>query len=1529
VAFHGDQPFEDFIRTRTGTDFVERRWLHQRIESALQPESCQFVMVEGEPGTGKTSLSCGLAKEHRNWLRYFISENFGDGTGAAAGDIASFLISIGLQLSWARPELFPSSQLDAEVKMKIGTVKPGASAVGISIGDWISSPFCRNAEARLSVEQEVGTVRGSLIGVEIARAILEPRLLEPDNLAQLALVGPARLLQRIDPSARITIVLDALDQAFRTDRHSRLLEWLATGPQLPSNVKIVLTSRPQSALGLLRAVRRSQMEEILLNSEDHHVTEDLVAYADRALATIGITREAEVRQLFPDQFRRDVARQANGNFLYLASYARALDGAIDSKDAKLKDRLFKLDALPGTIYGIYGVFVELAKFQIDQLGLLDVEDPSSQEDESVPAWEGAGRKLLGVLAIAREPLAEEQLMKMSGTKVWLGDVLAVLARLRWLLDRRGEMVTLFHSSVGEFLTGPLAREKHTDCWLDPVEWNERIARYYNPQVARPHPDSAATWAEVEWAKVDRYGLAYLSDHVLRAKPRTSDQAVGLICGAFLQAVRGEFGVARPFLDAVDQIAHHIIQTKSVKHGLSHLIYLGVARNRASHVSRAVPARVLGLMARTGRLNEALERTAELASSSGQFRAIAEIAHHAECRPGTPAREALNEQVIEYAFNVLRTEDRTYGVRYGLERAAETIAPYNLDRVLGLWRRARVGSPDCLYRSAAAAETDPAQARVLIGEIGKDRWRAYLDLAGRVTEPALAGDILVDAERNLADAGPTDRVRGFAELAKIWHALDRGKAARLTAELRAEVFQAGEAKDLPQALVDAAYAIESVDAATARMLLSRLDLTSLDPDLNSVSPHSLSGAAKATLIRAAVLWKNWGEPARARSISSRMPDHDRWGQFWLRSALGELSREASLETLEEILAATKYKDAAPDSPEEGLRAMQLVSLADAFSIYDLKRAAEVARQMPLTSWIWGGSQPSLRPLLKELDCAGGQPEEIYAGDRYSMLSWIAHRHLDRGEQIEATALLDEALAFYAGNVDLEPARADALSPPKGSATESQEQGGLEGSGGTTLGEIVGDTVNFEVSQDWRQYVEVHFFRDPADVVRAASPHSGSLAKTLRVLAQQVRVRDRITATRVIEALEDANERAIGLSLLHAKSHDPDHGAESERLSRELDKALAELPNPRSMSSYTLAAALGRLSGPISEQGYWLWAIQDYCNRPDIRARFEVALVTLGCRQQDMLAIEKYAYLSNASKRHLFLYLVEAFSEALLENGPDTWVENARKLIGQGLSPQGFEGRQDDPLIDSARVAIAYQEYRIARRLPDYTPVKVRVKIKNPIYATAMDLVAPTRDGVLSPAFPEGIRHLLADGLAAAAAALLATAGEIRPETAHTLLDLAKEAITVAERLDLADRIDVLSQLVSAPALAKLLVQAKFLNVPELFEEAERAAPASDADIDLVRTATARLFPALLQHSPAVAMKAFYRATSTHWWRSMAFLESAARELLEMFGSQFPEHIAKPVQQGLACSAADGAAPQTAYGVSFTRILAEHSTERPQQ
>jgi len=1474
----------DPLEAKAPKEFIERDWLKDRIACALATPGVSLVLITGEPGMGKTSLLEGLANEHPGWLRYFVGSEIGG--APATGDLSSFLLAVGHQLASKKPELFEPSELEVYVRQEFGHIEEGGSATGIRIEDLKASPFYDTA--RLIVEQRAGTLSGEITAVMIGTAHLEPRLFETDNLAHLALFGPAHALSRTGSGDCIVILLDALDEAFRANRDTRLLEWLATGPELPGNVKIVVTSRPQSALGLLRAARErgGQMEEIVLDPDDRHVTDDLIAYAERTLVTTDIIREAEARQLFPDQFLRHAARRAGGNFLYLASYERALKDAVDSHDIKLMDRLFKLDDLPGTLSGIYALFIELAKVEIDRLGLLTIEEPLIP-GERTPAWEGVGQPLLGVLTVAREPLTEVQLMKLAGTRVWQSSVLNVLARLRWFLYRRGGRVALFHASVGEFLTGPFARENHPDCWFDPVEWNEQIARHYK--------DSAASWAEVQWPRMDRYGLTHLHEHVLRAKPSTFDEAVGLICGGYLKAARAEFGVARPFLDAVDQIAHHIIQNRSVKNGLPPLIYLGVVRNQAAHVSRAVPVRVLGLMARVGRLNEALERAAELASSYDQVRAMAEIARHAEYGPGTLTREALNERIIEYALKVPRTEGWVDNARRALEDAAEAIAPDNLDRALRLWERAREGKgktpPHNLYRSAAAAERDPARARVLIGNLGEDRWRAYLDLAGRVAEPALTGGILVDAERNLADAAPADRVRGLAALAKSWHALDPDKAARLTAELRAEVFPAGEAKELLQALVDAAEAIETVNIATARMLLTRLDLTPL-----GLAPADLDcEATKATLIRAAVLWTNWGEPVRARSISSRVPGHDRWGQYWLMSALGELSREAALKMLEEILAATEHRDAAPDSPEGHLRASQLVPLVDAFSVHDLRRAAEVARQMPLTPWVWGGLRTSLRLRLKEAGVSGGQPEEIYASDRYSMLCWVAHRHLDRGQRTEARALLDEALAFYAGNADLEPADDSGSMAPSKPATAETGEHESAAPRGFTFGEIIGAADDFNASQAWRGFAGRHFFRDPADVVRAASTGSGSLAKTLRVAAEQLWPRDQVTATRVIEALEDAGERAIGLSALHLKSHNPNHGPESERLSRELDIALAEL------STYPQATRP------------WLSGARDY-HRPDIRARFEVSLAAaLSCRQQDARAVEEYEYLSDASKLHMYLYLVEASTTALLENGPAARAQGARRLIEQGLNPQWFAGQQGEQLIDSTRAAIACQEYRITRRLPGYAPVRKRVKIEDRIYATAMDLAAPTRDGTLSPAFAEGIRHLLTHERASAAATLLAFAAEIRPEAAHTLQGLAQEAITAARGLDLAARIEVLSHLASAAVLAELL------DIAELFDEAERAAPASDSDIDLVEAAIVRLFPALLQRSPSAAMRAFYQATSTQWDRSMALLESAVGELLELFGPQFAERIAGPVQQGLACVSADGAAPPSAGGVSFARLL----------
>jgi ABC-type lipoprotein export system ATPase subunit len=64
--------FEDVVRARTEGDFVERAWLYDEIERALESDRGQYVLVTGEPGAGKTSLLAGMARARPDRLRYFF-----------------------------------------------------------------------------------------------------------------------------------------------------------------------------------------------------------------------------------------------------------------------------------------------------------------------------------------------------------------------------------------------------------------------------------------------------------------------------------------------------------------------------------------------------------------------------------------------------------------------------------------------------------------------------------------------------------------------------------------------------------------------------------------------------------------------------------------------------------------------------------------------------------------------------------------------------------------------------------------------------------------------------------------------------------------------------------------------------------------------------------------------------------------------------------------------------------------------------------------------------------------------------------------------------------------------------------------------------------------------------------------------------------------------------------------------------------------------------------------------------------------
>ena len=136
-------------------------------------------------------------------------------------------------------------QLEVVVNQRVRRAGPGSSVIGVRIEDLQVSPFHRTA---LSVTQEVGELAGRLVGVEVTHATVEPRLLVPETLQYLALLDPAAVLQTSKPGTQVVVLVDVLDQVVRFRGGMSVLDWLQRGPELPSNVRFVLSSRPHPRL---------------------------------------------------------------------------------------------------------------------------------------------------------------------------------------------------------------------------------------------------------------------------------------------------------------------------------------------------------------------------------------------------------------------------------------------------------------------------------------------------------------------------------------------------------------------------------------------------------------------------------------------------------------------------------------------------------------------------------------------------------------------------------------------------------------------------------------------------------------------------------------------------------------------------------------------------------------------------------------------------------------------------------------------------------------------------------------------------------------------------------------------------------------------------------------------------------------------------------------------------------------------------------------------------------------------------------
>ena len=125
------------------------------------------------------------------------------------------------------------------------------------------------------------------------------------------------------------------------------------------------------------------------------------------------------------------------------------------------------------------------------------------------------------------------------------------------------------------------------------------------------------------------------------------------------------------------------------------------------------------------------------------------------------------------------------------------------------------------------------------------------------------------------------------------------------------------------------------------------------------------------------------------------------------------------------------------------------------------------------------------------------------------------------------------------------------------------------------------------------------------------------------------------------------------------------------------------------------------------------------RPDHRVRLEMAVRALGCREDDMRAIQGQPYPGPRAHRESFLAWASAVHVALaIDDGrPD-------EVFGPIQARENLTADIDQSSVQPvAAAAAAYEEFRLAREAPWAAPCASRVRIEDPVYAAAVDLVTP--------------------------------------------------------------------------------------------------------------------------------------------------------------------------------------------------------------
>jgi WD40 repeat protein len=496
-ATHGPDQFDDELIAQllAVEDYVARPWLERRVLDACDQPGCRIVLVTGEPGAGKSVLLASLARADPRSLRYFLRRD--SVRTHRAGDVHSFLESVGQQLATRYPELYLDSDLVVEVTQSAGAVATGGLVVGIRADEVVASPFRRTA---VRVSQELGQVAGAAVGMEIGRLTVDLRAMDWRNVQHLALLGPVRGMARVEHAGeRVLLLIDALDEST-----AGVAEWLAALPALPDALRIVVSARRGEYLEPIRLSQPTQLRELRLDTDEEHARADVASYLTASAARPDLAATLGGRAAVLLRRWREVA---GGNFQYAGTLIAAVRAAVRRGDAEAVDDLLSPHAVPPDLRSLYALLTTRLRLQV-RPRTVRLRDASSGS-----AWDDVYAPVLGGLAVARQPMSARDLATLAADRARPAQVRDALVDMLQFLDERDGTYRLHHRSFADFLTDPDTERAAQGCYLDSEEWHRALGLLGGREVLDA-PASASA-----------YSRAHAVHHLLQAEADNAVRAV--------------------------------------------------------------------------------------------------------------------------------------------------------------------------------------------------------------------------------------------------------------------------------------------------------------------------------------------------------------------------------------------------------------------------------------------------------------------------------------------------------------------------------------------------------------------------------------------------------------------------------------------------------------------------------------------------------------------------------------------------------------------------------------------------------------------------------------------------------------------------------------------------------------------------------------------------------------------------------------------------------------------------------------------